>query len=236
MSVSYSPTQTALFFATLVEPSSAPVLNTDAAGLFRFQLPTNLYFVETLTLTVTFTGSMSFASESFDVLLLADPTALTSLVYGNISISLCPQPAYLFGTASYHRLGGTTVTSYTTTTINLDLAKVTQVITTSTHPTTAWTGSLLLWVVPLQDSASGGLSTTATLTAANIVEYTNRDTGSRSDNPSRLERCPVTGLRARRGEMVRDGYRDILVHPTAYDPPEPEPLDWDTYPEDNEET
>lgn len=44
---------------------------------------------------------------------------------------------------------------------------------------------------------------------------------------SRADRCPRSGIRMLREDMVRDGYTDRFVHPEWWEPPilEPEPLD-----------
>lgn len=243
MTTTYTPTQTASFIATLVDPTTNPLLSdlrNSAAALFRFQLPTDLYFLHTLSLDVTFIGTFGGSggtntSETFNVVMLTDPDAISTLTFGNLDLSLCPEPAYLFGTAPYAELGSVTLTAYGAASFNLDLAIVTRIMSASTSPTNTWNGSLLLWVVAEQDSGLGGLSTTATLTAYDTITYANRDTGSRGIHSSRWARCPVSGLKVPRGEMVLDGYRNILVAPDSYDPPEPESREWDDITEPNED-
>ena len=243
MTTTYTPTQTASFATTLVDPTTNPLpsdLTNSTAALFRFQLPTDLYFLHTLSLDVTFIGTFggmggTNTSETFNVVMLTDPDAISTLTYGNLDLSLCPEPAYLFGTAAYAELGSVTLTTYGAASFNLDLAIVTRIMSASTSPTNTWNGSLLLWVVAEQDSGLGGLSTIATLTAYDTITYTNRDTGSRGINSSRWTRCPVSGLKVPRGEMVLDGYRNILVASDSYDPPEPESLEWDDFNEPNED-
>lgn len=243
MTTTYTPTQTASFIATLVDPTTNPLLvdlTNSAAALFRFQLSTDTYFLHTLSLDVTFIGTFGGSlgtntTETFNVLVLTDPDAISTLSYGSLDLSLCPEPAYLYGTASYVEIGTTTLTEYGAVSFNLDLATITRIMSASTSPTNTWNGSLLLWVVAEQDSGLGGMSTTATLTAYDTITYANRDTGSRGLQSSRWTRCPVSGLKVPRGEMVLDGYRNILVAADSYDPPEPDAREWDDITEPNED-
>jgi hypothetical protein len=102
----------------------------------------------------------------------------------------------------------------------------------------SWTGNLYLSVWLSRHASSGatvsvtfddpGAQYSSTLRLpAETLSRSNRDTGrptpwGKAESP--LQRCPVTGLAILGERMVPDGYREgLLVHPLAYDPPEPDP-------------
>lgn len=117
-----------------------------------------------------------------------------------------------------------------TLTISLDMAAF---IPASTNQ--SWAGSLYLnlWLVrstgsatPTADFLNPGTPSAALLLPSTTLSVPNRDTGRRGPAGARgpYRRCPVTGLAVLGERMVPDGYREgTLVHPDAYDPPEPEP-------------
>lgn len=226
MTVTYSPAQTAGVAVTTVDTSvSSPQASSliPTGCLFRFSLSANLYLFNPIYLNVSL-DSIS-GSEEFFVLVVSDGDAFTTLSNGALAASLVPS-AYssVHGTAESYELARETFTTSGSKSIELDAALLTRFMSSSTAPTSAWNGSLVLWLCASQTSF--GAWSNATLTAYNSIDYANRDTGGPGRKSSRYSRCPVSGIKVPRGEMVLDGYRGILVHPDAYDPPEPEPREW----------
>ena len=238
MAVIFSSTQTASFAATQVDPTTSP-LPVDAglslAALLRFQLSTNLYFIHTLDLTFTLQGTPT-DNEIFNVYLITDPDMHGTLVYGNLPATDYPSTIYLAGTAPTELVSTKVLSTYGEVTFSLDLAKITSVMSASTSSSNIWNGSLLFWVQGEGNNADRAVAKVApiTLTAYDTIEYLNRDTGTRGDESSRWDRCPVSGRKIPHGKMVKDGYRGILVHPDSHDPEEPEATEFDDYPEENE--
>lgn len=238
MSVTYSPTQTASFIATLVDPTTNPLpvdYGTNAAALIRFQFSTTIYFISTLTLTFTLQGTPS-GSEVYNIYLVTDPDMHGTLVFGNLADTDYPSAIYTPGTATAEIVSTKTISTYGAVTFDLDLAKITSLMSASTSPTNIWNGSLLFWVQGVGSNINRTITSlhTIALTAYDTIDYPNRDTGSRGDESSRWDRCPVSGLKIPRGKMVVDGYRGILVHPDSYDPEEPEATEFTDYPDENE--
>lgn len=235
MSISLSPTQSAQIIASTVDTTivSGAIANFSfpAAALFRFALTPGTYFTYPAYLTATL--SLSGGDEEFYILVMADGDGISTLSSGTLSASQIPSEySSLYGTADSYELARETVSEAGEVSFELDLAVLTRFMTTSLSYDSPWNGSLLLWLCSSSDAL--GSWSNATFDAYSQVDYPNRDTGGPGIHSSRYSRCPVTGLLIPRGEMVLDGWRGILVHPDAYDPPEPEPREWDDYPDPNE--
>ena len=117
--------------------------------------------------------------------------------------------------------------------VPLDMAGIIPAITDQ-----SWNGSiyLVLWVTRASSSnctffyqdlqGLSGASGATLLLPATTLSVSNRDTGRQGPAGARgpYRRCPITGRAVLGERMVPDGYREgTLVHPDAYDPPEPEP-------------
>jgi hypothetical protein len=250
MTVTYTAVQTASLISVFglstvtLQSGSIPVAIGgifDFAAMIRFQLPPNLYFTSTLDFTLTFSGGGPFGgplgllTETYNVVVLRDLNLIPTLVNGSLAANLIPSAAVTYGTGAYYELGTITLTDYSAAVpVSLDLATLTGEMTKNLSYTNPWAGNLLLWIVAEQDDYAS-VSHIAPLTAYDTLNYANRDTGSRGINSTRWDRCPKTGLKIPRGEMILDGYEKILVHPIAYDPEETESMDWDNLPEENEQ-
>ena len=237
MTVTYNTAETASCIATFIDTTTLTLPldpATGSAALFRFQIPsTNTYFIYPLYLNITIGGTFVGPTETFNVVMLKDPIPPTLGIGITLDPDEVPSAIVALATGEYHALGSVTLSAYASVAIELDLAMVTEIMASSTSYTDPWAGSLLFWVYGAQSNPLCGASRTATLTAYDTIDYANRDTGTPGLKSSRWDRCPVTGLKIPRGEMVMDGYRKILVHPKGWDPEEPEALDWG--PESNEE-
>ena len=242
MTTTITATQTAsVSSGTVTTPAILAVLSagTERAALVRFQISANLYFTYPLYLNLVFGGTPSGSTETYKILVSEDWNQFPTLASGALSPTTVPEPAYSLGTGPYYEVGTVSMTSYGTKAIEIDLAVLGQrVLTKSQDYTDPWAGSLVFWVIAEQTNALAVLSfsalNTPTLSAYTTIDYANRDTGTRGINSSRWDRCPVSGLKVPHGEMVQDGYRNILVRSDSYDPPEPEPMEWDDRPDDNE--
>ena len=236
MTTTYSPAQTAqLLVATMDTSTASPVASSTpipGAALFRFALTTGTMFSQ----PVYFNATLSSVSgtEEFYILVAADGSDYSTLSNGDFTAAQIPS-AYssIYGTADSYELARESISTSGAQVIELDAAILAEFMATAQRYTDPWNGSLLLWLCASQNSLGGW--TSATLSAYNAIDYSNRDTGGPGIKSSRYSRCPVTGRLIPRGEMVLDGYRGILVHPDAYDPPEPEPMDWTDIPEPNED-
>ena len=244
MTTTITATQTASVIAGLVDTSSLlATLSTDveSAALFRFQVSANLYFTYPLYLNIALGGTHSGSTETYTVLVSEDWNQFPTLTSGSLAADTVPEPVYSLGTGAYYEVGTIEVDEYEspTTAIEIDLAVLGQrVLTKSQDYTDPWAGSLVFWVVAEQANILAGININdenqPTLTAYSTIDYANRDTGSRGIKASRWDRCPVSGLKIPHAEMIQDGFREILVAPDSYDPPEPEPMEWDDRPDDNE--
>ena len=244
MTTTITATQTASVIAGLVDTSSfLATLSTDveSAALIRFQVSANLYFTYPLYLNIALGGTHSGSTETYTVLVSEDWNQFPTLVSGLLDAEDVPEPAYSLGSGPYYEVGTIEVDEYEspTTAIEIDLAILGQrVLTKSQDYSDPWAGSLVFWVVAEQANIFAGINVNAenlpTLSAYTTIDYTNRDTGTRGIVSSRWDRCQVSGLKVPHGEMVQDGYRNILVRSDSYDPPEPEPMEWDDRPDDNE--
>lgn len=237
MTTSYSVDQTGVLVTTTIDtaiPLSASTISDPQTIILRFIIPENRYFISTLTLRATLTGLTTNPS-TFFVQRLTDTTLHVPIASGVVNVAEIPEGCSASGLATGEavEVGRTTITEDGTVEIDLDLADITEMMTSDLSYESQWSGSLVLWVSAAQDSALDVWSDIS-LVAYSVIDYANRDTGSRGIESSRWDRCPVTGLKIPRGKMVMDGYRNILVHPSAYDPPEPDPMEWDDIEEPNE--
>ncbi len=198
-----------------------------SAVLYRFQLSPNLYFCTSLTLDTNIT-SLTISPSTFKILITADPDAIATIGNGEVLAAGVIPSAYstIAGVASSYELASKTITSSGSVSFDLDLAVLTRFMSSSLSYDNIWNGSLLLWLVASQGSTTDSWSNVPVLTAAEVIDYPNRDTGTSGNATSRWDRCPVSGRKIPHDEMVMDGFRHILVHPDSYDPEEPEPMDW----------
>ena len=186
MTVSYTPDQKAQIIANVVaiQTSSFTISNLPAAGLFRFDLSTNIMFNYPLEFNLTLVPGYEYF-----VLLPTDTDSISTLTNGALASTLIPS-AYasgLFGTAESYELARETPTSASHS-FTLDLALVSRFLSTSQQYSNPWNGSLLLWVCT---DGLGGTTSGPTLSAYGTIDYDNRDTGSPGINSSRWSRCPV---------------------------------------------
>lgn len=205
------------------------------SALYRYQLGTGAMISYPLTFTASQTGATP--TSVFYLAMLTDPDLVSSIV-NNAVLPLDHIPDLITnvvnGTGPSVALASVTIVGDGSYSFDIDLATLTQFMSTSTYYTGGWNGSLLLWL--FTDDNAITLWSNPTLTAGNYANYANRLTG-RSGAPagSRVDRCPVTGLSVSRANMVRDGYRNIYVHPLAWDPAEPEDPVFNDYPDPNED-
>lgn len=234
MTTTIATTQTGQIAVTTVDTTTMPLSVSaflPAAALYRFQLSTTTYFTYPLEFTATI-SSVS-GEEEFFILILKDPDIISLLSNGVLAADSVPEAfSPIHGTAESFELARKTITVAGAITFNLDLAYVTRIMASSTAYLGGWNGSLLLWLCAEQQSL--GSWSNASMSAYGVVDYPNRDTGGPGLHRSRYSRCPVSGIKVPRGKMVLDGYRGILVHPDAYDPPEPEAREWDDIVDENE--
>lgn len=197
------------------------------AALYHFSLSPNIAFISTLTLDTVLTGSGTYF-----VLVLDAPDLFSALPNGALLPSQIPAAySVVQGTAASIELARSTLTSGAVR-FNLDLALLTRFMSTSLNYSGGWNGHLVLWLCAAPGDS--GSFTQPVLTAFDTLDRPNRDTGRSGEPPgSRVSRCPVTGLMVSRQRMVTDGWREVKVHPLAYDPPEPEPLNFEDFPEED---
>ena len=238
MSETLTFSQTAQIAVTTVDTTTvAPVASSTpipSAGLFRFQLGTD----RMIQVSANFTADIDSVagSEEFYLLVLSDPSALPTLTSGVLPATEVPS-AYssLFGTASSFEIARKTITAAGTITFSLDVALLTEYFSHALDYTDPWHGSLTVWLCASQGSI-GAWRNAALVFPYNTVTYANRDTGRSGPHwGSKSQRCPVTGLLTPRVHMVKDGWREVYVHPLAYDPPEPEDEDFTEFTDPNED-